>query len=1221
MNIFSNYSISTLKALCVVIIVGFMNTVVAQNLVPDNVEKAALIALQASTDSAHWAISRKWKQSSIDNYPLSSLSGVTIQNGDIVSMDLSSSILNGSLPSELNNLTELQYLSFSGNNITGTLPSLGNLLKLKTLNLNSCDFTGSFPAWVCGLTQLTYLNLSSNPNTASKLTGPIPNQISQLSSLSSLYLNYNDFSSTGAIPTSFSSLDLLTTLEMQSCGLTPSSVTTGFSDLAALQTLSLTGNSSFIMPNGSFPDVLYNLGALRNLYLSSINFQSLPAQFAQLSNLNYLNLTSNNYSNVNRLFTIFETLRQCNSLETLILISCLIEAMPSNTPQLSTVKELYLNGNTNLEPDQCQSLGSMPSLQELFVRSCNLSDLPDSIKFSTTLRSLYASGNKLNPIPEVVKEIPDLTYLDLNNNGIESLPSWFGTDHMNTLRTLFLNNNKIDLPLPSSFANLTNLTTLDMGTNMMKGALPSYFSSFTNISYLDLRFNEIDSLADFSNWHSLHSIYLQHNKLKGTIPTYLTNVTSSKFYVDLSYNKYNNVTAESSLSTASSVDLSHNALNFTDLLRLRPSNNSFTYNVQDSIDYVRETIVPSSGSLTLLAYVDTLTNPASQFQWYKYVDGVHDSLLFTTPATNAYRYHTSVTLADQESKFYYKITNSLLPQLTLVSRPTTIIISCGIQATTVSFSSKKYLCAVNFNPTSVYPGGCNTKAYTWNFGDGLTSTEKSPLHAYGSAGTYNVSLKVRYSCGVCLSDTIIFKQVTFTPSADNELLMDSLITVPSDTKQQVISVSASTFSDSWPLQYLITNTNQDGYLTGASGVWRNEGSFVYDVPRSSSTDADISKDGTFTLENFNWAYSDVEAIPHWIKAGTMTEYSPFSYELENKDVLGISSAALYDYGGHLPSANGTNMRNNEMAFTSFEYLDQQKVSGNWILGTQTLPAYTSLKVISGSTYMAIVDANIDALDGVDNVDVSARGLLHSLFYYFNRTKYVTNDPIVCKRAYPHDPKKSIIVLRKPPFSGLWFGRIKIKNTVTPQVTATIDTTFAHSGNSSMKITADKTFPQNLLKLDSGKAYFINLWASVNNQFLATPTLGGNIGVDIILKSKNGTVLSTTSFDPSGNIIEGWQQIRGSFVCPASNVQVEVKFRSATSGTVWYDDLRLHPLNGNMKSYVYNMNDYRLRAILDEENFASFFYYDQEGSLRSTKKETEDGIKTISENINYMAPTN
>jgi len=55
----------------------------------------------------------------------------------------------------------------------------------------------------------------------------------------------------------------------------------------------------------------------------------------------------------------------------------------------------------------------------------------------------------------------------------------------------------------------------------------------------------------------------------------------------------------------------------------------------------------------------------------------------------------------------------------------------------------------------------------------------------------------------------------------------------------------------------------------------------------------------------------------------------------------------------------------------------------------------------------------------------------------------------------------------------------------------------------------------------------------------------------------------------------------------------------------------------MKTYVYNISDYRLRAILDEDNFSSVFFYDKEGNLYLTKKETEEGIKTISENRSYQ----
>jgi hypothetical protein len=101
------------------------------------------------------------------------------------------------------------------------------------------------------------------------------------------------------------------------------------------------------------------------------------------------------------------------------------------------------------------------------------------------------------------------------------------------------------------------------------------------------------------------------------------------------------------------------------------------------------------------------------------------------------------------------------------------------------------------------------------------------------------------------------------------------------------------------------------------------------------------------------------------------------------------------------------------------------------------------------------------------------------------------------------------------------------------------------------------------------------------------------------------------------VIEGWQQVKGTFQCPARGATVELKFKPGTAATIWFDDLRLHPVLGNMKSYVYDLNDYRLRAILDEENFADLFFYDKEGALYLKQQETEEGIKTISENIVYQ----
>ncbi|TDX02072.1 hypothetical protein [Dinghuibacter silviterrae] len=104
--------------------------------------------------------------------------------------------------------------------------------------------------------------------------------------------------------------------------------------------------------------------------------------------------------------------------------------------------------------------------------------------------------------------------------------------------------------------------------------------------------------------------------------------------------------------------------------------------------------------------------------------------------------------------------------------------------------------------------------------------------------------------------------------------------------------------------------------------------------------------------------------------------------------------------------------------------------------------------------------------------------------------------------------------------------------------------------------------------------------------------------------------------PSGNIIDGWQRIEDVVTVPAGSVFMRVVLSNYTfdgyTGTVYFDDLRIQPFNGEMKSYVYDDASLRLMAQLDENNYATFFEYNDDGTLIRVKKETEQGIKTIKE---------
>ncbi len=114
---------------------------------------------------------------------------------------LNNNQLSGSITNSFKNLTKLQSLNLSTNQLTGALPNLTTASMLTELVLDTNQFSGAIPAMP---ERLSKLSLSAN-----QLTGTLP---TFPTSLRSLYLDNNQFS--GAIPGSLSSLSELSVLEL-----------------------------------------------------------------------------------------------------------------------------------------------------------------------------------------------------------------------------------------------------------------------------------------------------------------------------------------------------------------------------------------------------------------------------------------------------------------------------------------------------------------------------------------------------------------------------------------------------------------------------------------------------------------------------------------------------------------------------------------------------------------------------------------------------------------------------------------------------------------------------------------------------------------------------------------------------------------------------------------------------------------------------------------------
>lgn len=111
-----------------------------------------------------------------------------------------------------------------------------------------------------------------------------------------------------------------------------------------------------------------------------------------------------------------------------------------------------------------------------------------------------------------------------------------------------------------------------------------------------------------------------------------------------------------------------------------------------------------------------------------------------------------------------------------------------------------------------------------------------------------------------------------------------------------------------------------------------------------------------------------------------------------------------------------------------------------------------------------------------------------------------------------------------------------------------------------------------------------------------------------------TSISAGPFVAQGAIIDGWQRAEVKFTIPTGTPYLNLRLQCGV-GNCFFDDIRIFPTNGSVKSYVYDPINLRLVAELDERNYATFYEYDEEGKLIRVKKETEKGIMTIKENRN------
>ncbi len=448
-------------------------------------DSLALVALYNSTDGPNWTNNTNWL---VPGQPISEWYGVieVDAEGCVTCLDLDGidnclkenaggNNLQGTIPPEIGDLTELIFLALTSDSLKGGIPSeIGNLTKLKTLYLFRSKLTGSIPPEIGNLTNLVYFDLGFTD-----ISGPLPGQIGNLVKLQELNLSQCHVS--GALPTEIGNLDSLKRLYMR--GNPIDEIPPEFGNLKSLETIVFDNTNIKIMP----PEI-GNLTNLRTISWEHGQLENLPLELGTIDSLRNLFLRSNKISG----------------------------QIPPELGNLVNLGQIALSRN-NIS-------GPIPP------------ELGNAIKYGFSFD--FAYNNLTGPIPPELGDLKNIKSLSLNSNDLSGpIPPELGD--LKNITSLKLSNNQLSGTIPHELANLTSLFRLELSNNELEGTLPSILGdSLTNLFTLDLSYNNLvgeipSSIANMSN---LNNLYLSHNQLNGNLPVEL--LSHSFDDLSLHFNNY-----------------------------------------------------------------------------------------------------------------------------------------------------------------------------------------------------------------------------------------------------------------------------------------------------------------------------------------------------------------------------------------------------------------------------------------------------------------------------------------------------------------------------------------------------------------------------------------------------------------------------------------------------------------------------------------------------------
>lgn len=179
----------------------------------------------------------------------------------------------------------------------------------------------------------------------------------------------------------------------------------------------------------------------------------------------------------------------------------------------------------------------------------------------------------------------------------------------------------------------------------------------------------------------------------------------------------------------------------------------------------------------------------------------------------------------------------------------------------------------------------------------------------------------------------------------------------------------------------------------------------------------------------------------------------------------------------------------------------------------------------------------------------------------------------------------------------------------------------HSGTWSWKMSASDSIPLDSMQvnsqiLGSASGLVMKVWVRDTANTKAIPVKGALFATSKYLPVTFTKIARTGEWslfeaNVSGTAIDA--------VFNAGDVIIGRIKNDYSGGHIFIDDVRVQPKDAQMIAYVYDVNTLRLITTFDDQHFGLFYQYNGEGKLLRKQKETEKGLKTITE-TQYHTPT-